>query len=430
MYLQNFILDLLANILDFFTMEIFTLTFFRYTHPAQKTWLRYLALGVNLIIAAIPVFPYAIPCYMVFCFFYFFFISSFRFRQSFIFWIKYEIIILLIQLFSSLICAFTNLKMYEENFVLSSSFFDYQSLTGVILTYIFINLYIHTKRLKTLQIKTIYPVIFSFLSIGIVFLMLFFNNILSVYQELTTVLPWIYVSVSGILILGLSAYRRITEILEEQLTQKLMIDKYETELAYFGDVQHATELLSRLRHDFKNHLLVLDSYAAQGRTQALREYITSLAAKLETSRLISTPDNLISAILNAKNAACHKLHIKFVTNCIFSERYFSDFAAIVILGNIIDNAITAAAQTGNGKIELSLLQIDHFFHILCQNNHNGIIREKNGIFLSTKEDTGTPHGLGIGNVQNCVASLNGSIKIDYTDTTFTVEILLPNHGEL
>lgn len=427
MYFQGFLLDLLANYFDFFTMELFTLIFFRYTHPHQKTYYRSLFLIINFIISTIPKVPHIMLVFAILSFLYFYLISTFRLKESFFFWIKYQIIINLLQFLSALFCAFVNFDMYGRSNDLSLPFFDYQGLTGIILAYILLNLYINTRRLHALHIKTIYPATFSVLSTGIVFLMLFFNNLLSAYTELTNILPWLYVSVIGILVLSLNSYRKIIEILDAQMTQKLLVEKYEMELSYFDDIQNSLESLSRIRHDFKNHLIVLDSYAEQNRTEELRSYISRVNTELVNTKLISTPSALISSILNTKNAVCQKQNVTFLTDCDFQKIYLSDFAVITILGNILDNAITAAAQTGCGRVALSLLQADDYLEISCKNNHNGNIKEKNGTFTSTKEDTGALHGLGIGNVRNCVDTLHGTMKIEYDATNFSVNILVPNH---
>ena len=426
MYVHHFILDLLANFLDFFTMELFALTGFRYQHPFQKTWCRSLFIVINLVIAAVPVIPYIPLVYMILCFFYFFFVSSFRAKESFLFWVKYEIIIHLVQFGAYVFTASFNLKMYAEGNDPSLPFFEYQAVTSLLLTYILLNLYMNARRLKSLRIKTVYPVTFSLLSIGILFLVIFFNNMLSPFAELSTILPWLYLSVVCILSLALNSYGKIIEILEERMKESLLTDKYQMELSYFGDIQKSLEHISRLRHDFKNHLIVLDSYAAQNQTQKLRGYLSQITSELEISRLICTPDDLISSILNTKNAVCQRLHITFEVICDFPDRYFSDFAAITILGNILDNAITAAAEAKDRQIKLSLLQADYYLAISCTNTHSGAIHEKNGVFLSTKTDTSSVHGLGIGNVRKCITDLNGTLDIRYTDQEFTMDILIPN----
>ena len=136
MYVHHFILDLLANFLDFFTMELFALTCFRYQHPFQKTWYRSLFIVINLAIAAVPVIPYIPLVYMILCFFYFFFVSSFRVKESFLFWVKYEIIIHLVQFGAYVFTASFNLKMYAEGNDPSLPFFEYQAVTSLLLTYI------------------------------------------------------------------------------------------------------------------------------------------------------------------------------------------------------------------------------------------------------------------------------------------------------
>lgn len=428
MYFQNFLLDLLGNYFDFFTMELFTLSFFHYAHPYQKTYYRYLYLIINLIIAAIPVIPHVSIVYALLSLLYFCLISSFNIRKSMLFWIKYQAIIKSLQFFSYLLCAFANSHMYGENIDLSQPFFDYQDITGFVFAYILLNLYINTKRLRALNIKTIYPATFSVLSAGIVFIMLIFNNLFSKYEEIAALLPWLYLSVIGILVLSLDSYRKIIEALEEQMNQKLFTEKYQMELSYVGNIQESLETLSRIRHDFKNHLIALDTYAAQNRISELRAYISRVNTTLVNTKLISTPNDLISSILNAKNAVCQKQNVTFLANCVFDEIYISDFAIITILGNIIDNAITAAAKTECGRVELSLLQAADYLEISCRNNHNGVIKEKHGDFTSTKENTAAPHGLGIKNVRKCVDDLHGTAKFDYDATDFSVEILIPNHA--
>ena len=95
--------------------------------------------------------------------------------------------------------------------------------------------------------------------------MLFFNSMLSAYSELTNILPWLYVSVIGILVLSLSSYRKIIEVLETQMTQKLLLEKYEMELS------------------------------------------------------LSPP------YLNTKNAVCQKQGVTFLANFDFQKIYLSDF---------------------------------------------------------------------------------------------------------
>lgn len=425
---NRFILDLLGNYFDFFTLELFTSTFFKPTHPRQKTTYRYLFLAINLVLSLIPQVPYFNALYYSFCFLYMLLISSFRFKKALVFFVKYQIVLNVLQFASGLFGALVNFDMYGAEYIGSDDvFYDYQWITAIIFAYVLLNLYINTKNLRSLRIKTIYPRVYSLLSTALILILLLFNNMLARYDALTNLLPWIYLSAVGIIVLSLNSYRNIIEILEEQTKQKLLVEKYEMELSYFNDVQNSLDTLSRLRHDFKNHLIVLDSYAEQNKITELRDYISKVSSFLNTSKLISTENDLVSSILNTKNAACEKKGISFSANCNFAHIHISDFAIITILGNILDNAITAASKTEHGEVAFSLNELNGYLEISCQNNHDGNIKEKNGEFTSTKADTGGLHGLGISNVRDCVESLRGTTDISYDDRTFSVTILLPNH---
>lgn len=428
MYLQDILIDLLTNFFDFFILELFTATFFKHSHICQRTHYHYLFLCINALISCASYIPHISIVFLALSFSYVLLISSFSIKDSVIFFLKYQLIDNVIYFSTGLLCALINHSMYGTEQDLEKIFFDYQTLTTTIFTYILLNLYINTKRLRALHIKTIYPVTYSILSTALIFLMLFFNNLFAKYEEVVTILPWIYMSVAGIIVLSLNSYRNIIEILEEQTKQKLMVEKYEMELSYFNDVQTSLDTLSRLRHDFKNHLIVLDSYAAQDRVGELRDYISKVSSFLNASKLISTENELVSSILNTKNAACEKKGISFSANCNFSHIHISDFAIITILGNILDNAISAASKTEHGEIAISFTELGGYLEISCQNNHDGNIKEKNGEFSSTKPDTGGLHGLGISNVRDCVESLRGTTEISYDKDTFSVTILLPNHA--
>lgn len=419
----DFFLNLIANAFDFFTMELFTLSFFPNHHPKQMRSVRYAFLFAYLLIA---VTPYTFLLGLLINFFYIYLTSSFQFKNSILFFLKYTLFIQSGYFFASIFCAAVNSNV-PVTLNYNNVYFSYQSLTGTMLVYILINLKINTRRLRNMHIHTIYPFTFSVLSTTIIFLLLFFNRNFAKYAELAPFLPSLYVCVTGILVLSLNSYRKIIMSLESQTTQKLLLEKYETELSYFQNIQDSLDTLSRIRHDFRNHLIVLDTYASQNRIDELREYMTKINTELTNTKLIQTPSNLISSILNTKNVLCKKNGIKFHADYAFEKIYISDFSVITVLGNILDNAITAALQAKEPTIELSITQIDNYLEIYCKNSYNGKIKEKNGHFISTKEDTKALHGLGIKNIKDCISTLNGTIEFQYNSQFFSVEILVPNY---
>ncbi|MBO5373797.1 MAG: GHKL domain-containing protein [Lachnospiraceae bacterium] len=245
--------------------------------------------------------------------------------------------------------------------------------------------------------------------------------------EISEALPIIFSLVFVVVTIILMSYNNIILSLEENAKQEILISKYELQSAYYQDMKKYMDSFRSLRHDFKNHLIILNTYAEQNDTEKLQNYLNKITDTLTDASVIQTPHDLISAILNTKALACREKKINFQQNCYFSDINISDYHLIKILGNILDNAITAAGKLENGFISFSMEQSDTYLHITCENNHKEKIIKKDGHFVTTKENANMFHGLGIKNIQSSIDELNGTLDIDYDDSMFTVSILIPNY---
>jgi sensor histidine kinase regulating citrate/malate metabolism len=191
-------------------------------------------------------------------------------------------------------------------------------------------------------------------------------------------------------------------------------------------VEISLKQLQTTRHDLKNHLIIIDGYAKEGNVTQISNYIQKIASDVEQSDTIVTRSITISSLLNAKQQICSRLNILFKYEFQFDTVYIDDYSIVTILGNIMDNAITAA-KLDNGFILLKIFQLDSQLNICCENNHREDVIEKNGHFISSRNDSDAIHGLGIQSIKNAVTELNGTINIDYSDSHFCVDILVPNY---
>ncbi|HPY84460.1 MAG TPA: GHKL domain-containing protein [Ruminococcus sp.] len=64
-----------------------------------------------------------------------------------------------------------------------------------------------------------------------------------------------------------------------------------------------------------------------------------------------------------------------------------------------------------------------------KNNISAPIRTKDSKLITSKPDKKN-HGLGTMNVKECVAVNGGSVEYSYTDSDFTVDVVLPNVVEM
>ena len=114
-------------------------------------------------------------------------------------------------------------------------------------------------------------------------------------------------------------------LIEATVAQRTQLEKYNMEKNYIENIDTSIKTLSKIRHDFKNQLIILDNYAEHNEHEKLRAYIRKM------NELYTTPNELISAILNAKNTICIKKNITLRVSCQFRDIYLDDFSIITIL---------------------------------------------------------------------------------------------------
>ena len=96
---------------------------------------------------------------------------------------------------------------------------------------------------------------------------------------------------------------------------------------------------------------------------------------------------------------------------------------ISILGNLLDNAIAAVKNVPDREIQFLFLENKGRIIISITNRYDGIVQVKNHKWISRKKD-GEVHGYGIKNVEQTVEKYNGTVKISYDQTHFSVKVLL------
>lgn len=420
--------DLMDNVFFFLTLELFAKFQLKTYDPAKKKKLRIAYLIYN-ILYAIPAELPGIFDIISLCveFLYIYFIGRKKIRECIKVFLKYEIILFIAD--SLLIISHTYIINDFAYLTTNENYDNAKGFVCTILLYSGLRLYISSKHLLGLRVKKHYVVYFSAAVLLSGYILSYINLLLlSTPENDSHMLPVIFSFFLIIIAVCINAYHKIVLVLKANAKQEIVISRYETEHAYYQDVDKSLKTISSLRHDFKNHLLILDSYAKKQDMENLLQFISKLNTELNDTKLIQSQNSLVSAILNAKAGICQEKNIEFTADCQFPSVSISDFHLITILGNLLDNSITAAAKVSEGYVHITLHQVDSYLEIICENNHMEKIRRKKGQFLTTKEGNHMFHGIGIKNIQSSVSSLNGTLDINYSDSAFTVNILVPNYA--
>ncbi len=421
-------LEFVGRLFVFFTMELFASYQLNNYSASKKIPLRICYIILCAIYSIQTSFSDITLLTVFIEFLYFYIIGQRQFKSCFFTFLKYEAyIIMFFSILYNLHCILINDFYYLES---NTTYHTLKIVICKCLTYITLCSYIYAQRLFRLHEKRHYGILFSGITVISCLVLSYFSLQLISGQlgaNTNIMLPFVFSFVFIAIAVCLSSYQQILTSLETNMNQKLLLTRYETEQQYYKDVEKSLSAISSMRHDFKNYLIIVGSYAKKGDYESLRAYLSKINSKLEDTTLIQTPNPLISAILNAKSNICQEKNVKLYVTCSFDVVSIDDFYLIAILGNMLDNAITAAAKMQDGYVDISIRQIESFLEIICKNNHCETIRKHNSQFLSTKENANAFHGIGIKNIRNSVNALNGTMDISYNSCEFTMTLLLPNY---
>lgn len=183
-----------------------------------------------------------------------------------------------------------------------------------------------------------------------------------------------------------------------------------------------------LRHDMKNHLLVIQDYIHNGSSQEATKYIETIAAqRLSIKQAYSDTGNLaIDSVLNCKLSEAELYHVRLQTVISIPQNLLLDASMITtILGNLLDNAIQATVRLPEIDREISLaVSYDRgrlFLEVV--NSFDGIVIQKNGHF-QTRKKTAESHGYGLFNIEKALERYNGVLECHYDEHFFTASAIL------
>jgi len=419
--------QILSNVFNFFTLELFI----SYLSPdfilKRKFKIRCIFIPLLIVYSLIPDFSYNVfICYLFDLLFVFFSVNSKFYKKIFIL-LKYELYVkLAIIMITIFLLLLTNDLYINLNNELYS---NYQTLLDFALIFIILNIYINYKKLKIIGIKTSYErsfntiIILCVITLAIISMLLGSNLI-----EQEKAMPIAFSLVILIIFACLSVYHNIITSVENDAKQKIQIEKYELEDEYYKKIDDSLKSISSLRHDFKNHLIIIDGYANENKIDEIKKYVNKINSTLTQITIIKSESTLLSSILNTKKQDCLQANVAFEYNLDFCKINIDDFYLVTILGNILDNAITASSKVANGFISIIIRQLDSYLEIICSNSHCENLTKKDGFFITTKENPGPFHGIGLSNVVHTIEDIDGTINFKYDASTFSVDILLPNYN--
>lgn len=173
--------------------------------------------------------------------------------------------------------------------------------------------------------------------------------------------------------------------------------------------------LRQYQHDFKKHLAYIQQLARQNDASAIDSYIDAVYADLQNGALLRlTGNQTLDLLLSDKIQQAQRQAIAFALDYQPNVK-LSHIAALdlcVMLGNLLDNALAAAAQSTERRINCIFQQKnDYYTMITIRNSCDTAPIMKDGI--PQRQAASEQHGYGVENVINRAQKYSGHCQFIY-----------------
>ena len=221
-------------------------------------------------------------------------------------------------------------------------------------------------------------------------------------------------------------YSKVIKEYEVGLKNNALIQQNKAYQQQLFVIETTEKNISRIQHDYINHLIALKEIIKNNKSEELKEYFSILEEKLSVKNsFVTTGNETLDGILNYKIQTIKELGADIKLNIhIPTKLNIETFDLVVVMGNLLDNSIRALKNQDKGIFSLELNYNKGILFLNIKNSYIGYINRKNNIFITTKLNSDGLHGIGLDNVKIIVEKYFGEIDIKTENNIFDVEIIM------
>lgn len=221
-------------------------------------------------------------------------------------------------------------------------------------------------------------------------------------------------------------YQHEMEMDRERIRMKSENERLLTEKSYYDILDQQNQQLMTYAHDAKNHLAAIQSLNTD---PAIERYIVALSDQLKTYTSNCHSGNImLDVMINKYVLECERRNIRFdyyVRSCNLKD--VKDIDLVAILGNLMDNALTAAEKSEKRFVSLETTTRNGYSVVVIINGCDTAPETREGNLVTAKEDKKL-HGYGLKSVYKTLKKYHGDYSWEYSEleNTFVVTVMIGN----
>ncbi len=239
-------------------------------------------------------------------------------------------------------------------------------------------------------------------------------------------LAWmIFVLVLNFAVIYGIAYRKKAKFYK--LQSESYKSQFDDEYNYFKEYKDNNKEIAKFRHDWNNHMIVMQQLFEQGKFEEAKKYFESFpAVRKSNSTKVLSGNETVDTILAAKAELFTKHDVELKINGNLSRLSTMESMDICILfSNLIDNALEAVAKVKEKRyLHINVTESPNMLMIIFKNPTAQELLREGDTIKSTKEDA-MKHGIGLQNVAEIVEKYKGEYFIETPENEFIMKLVLP-----
>lgn len=216
---------------------------------------------------------------------------------------------------------------------------------------------------------------------------------------------------------------------------ELSLLKQDLDKVNFDNMEKLNTAYRKYMHDIHHYFYQIRNLAMEGENQSIMEMIDQVEGqiKVEADKRIYVGNRILNSIfvVCGQKAKEYDVALSIEAEANIDMTFIRDVDMISMFGNILDNAIEAAAKCEEGKREVQVrlfMGSRYIRYFEVRNTWNGVLKREDQRLLSTKKDTGN-HGLGVEIIKELASKYGGDFEMTEKNEWFVTVLYLGGNKE-
>ena len=247
---------------------------------------------------------------------------------------------------------------------------------------------------------------------------LYTGRVLQGYIVLSIALLILLLWFNAIFLMMATSLNRNARLQQENQLLSLQQQRYE-------NLQAAMEETRQARHDMRHHLNQISALTEMGDMGKLKAYLAQTVSRIPGLDIHFCENRTADSVLGYYCTLAKREGVPFRAQIDLPERLPVDEVDLcLVLSNLPENALEASLRAASARRQMQVTAYSHADRLLLievKNTFDGEIKEKDGVFRSSKRNG---NGIGIQSVRHIAEKSGGASTFAFQNGTFTAKVML------